>query len=126
MGKVFTRQKYVNQAYAYKIEVGYCAMPTLLTGTSPIAYTTGGYGWNADIYCINDSTAIITGYRPFGNIHPDYEMVEKYENEAKEVWKNYYDKSLMTWEECRAAIRQLLVDFCDEAVAIYISNRKRK
>ena len=74
------------------ISIGYCDTQYLLQGKNPIAYNVGYYGWNCDIYDIN-GVAIVTGYRPFGNIHPDYNVIKKYEDEARKIcgdsWGNY-------------------------------------
>lgn len=77
--------------YDKVIKVGYCDLQNLLKYESPIAYTAGVYGWNADIYDFG-GVAIVTGYRPFGNIHPNWEIIDKYEKEAKNIYNNYrYD-----------------------------------
>ena len=46
------------------VSVGYCDLQYLLRNCSPIAYNSGIYGWNYDVYTF-DSTdiAICTGYR---------------------------------------------------------------
>jgi len=57
------------------IACGYCEIPYLLRclEIEPCAYTTGQYGWNADIYVVDQQdnvrpfgVVICTGYRPFG------------------------------------------------------------
>lgn len=66
------------------ISVGYCDLQDLLAECAPEAYTSGVYGWNADIYNVN-GTAICTGYRPFGGISPDYETVRRYNAAARDL-----------------------------------------
>ena len=44
------------------IQVGYCAAWHLLKNHEPIAYTSGMYGWNFDVYQVYGVT-ICTGYR---------------------------------------------------------------
>jgi hypothetical protein len=78
--------KQVRESYANIIQIGYCAAWYLL-GRNPHYYTAGIYGWNADVFHIDQSTAIVTGYRPFGNIRPSYELVRKYEQEAEACYK---------------------------------------
>ena len=68
------------------IELGYCELQNLLAKFSPIAYTSGLYGWNADIYQFGDYY-ICTGYRPFGKINPDYKTVQEYNKKADELRK---------------------------------------
>ena len=69
--------------YQYVISTGYCALQNLLKYRDPIAYTDGIYGWNCDIYEIEQTTVITSGYAPFGNIQPDYELVRQYEKKAE-------------------------------------------
>ena len=78
--------KQVRESYAYIIQIGYCDAYYLL-GRNPHYYTAGVYGWNADVFHIDQSTAIVTGYRPFGNIRPPYELVRKYEQKAEACYK---------------------------------------
>ena len=90
--KFKTTRKQINQNYNSVISIGYCDAQYLLQGKNPIAYNAGCYGWNCDIYDIN-GVAIVTGYRPWGNIHPDYKIIKKYEDEARKIcgdsWGNY-------------------------------------
>lgn len=81
--KMQMTKKAVVNTYPHIICVSYCALQHLLRGISPIAYTSGIYGWNADVYSISKDTAIVTGYRPFGNICPSYELLDKCEERAK-------------------------------------------
>lgn len=66
------------------IKVSYCGLQNLLKYTNPVAYTRGVYGWNCDIYTFG-RYAIATGYRPFGEVSPDYDIVKIYENKASEI-----------------------------------------
>ena len=90
--KFKTTRKQINQNYNSIISIGYCEAQYLLRGKNPIAYNDGYYGWNYDLYDIN-GVAIVTGYRPWGNIHPDYNIIKKYEDEARKIcygsWNNY-------------------------------------
>lgn len=90
--KFKTTRTEINQNYQNVICVGYCKMDHLLNGKNPIAYNSGVGGWNCDIYDVN-GVAIVTGYRPWGNIRPDYETIKKYEDDARKIacnsWENY-------------------------------------
>lgn len=66
----------VKSNYRNIIRIGAVELYYLLKFTEPVAYTSGVYGWNADVYDF-DNVAIVMGYRPFGNISPDYNIVEK-------------------------------------------------
>ena len=65
--------------------VGYCDLQKLLRYHRPIAYTTGIYRWNADVYIVGSNTVIVTGYRPFGNIEVPYEVCQRYEELAEQA-----------------------------------------
>ena len=78
--------KQVRASYLNIIQIGYCNAYYLLD-RDPHYYTAGIYGWNADVFHIDQTTAIVTGYRPFGNICPPYELVRKYEQKAEACYK---------------------------------------
>lgn len=80
--KYKTTRKRVMEIIPTVISVGYCDLQALLSYEEPAAFTAGTYGWNADVYNFGYA-AIVTGYRPFGNVKPDYELVQRYEQEAK-------------------------------------------
>lgn len=85
--KFKTSQREIMSSYQDVIEVTYCGLQHLLRSIDPVAYTSGTYGWNADVYDI-DGTAIVTGNRPFGNIVPPYELVREYDEKAREIYNN--------------------------------------
>ena len=98
--------KQVRNSYAHIIQIGYCDAWHLL-GRNPHYYTAGIYGWSADVFHIDQTTAIVTGYRTFGNIRPPYELVRKYEQEAAALYKagkvEEIDKLLNKFvQECKA------------------------
>lgn len=95
-------RKHIVNTYTHIIKVGYCDMHYLLKDKYPRHYTCGVYGWNADVYVINLSTCIVTGYRPFGNIKIPYETVQEYELKAQEA---------STKEERDELINELLSQF---------------
>lgn len=63
--------------------IGYADLQSLLRCKEAEAYTSGVNGWDADIYGFG-KFAICTGYRPFGNVHPSRDLIEKYEQLARE------------------------------------------
>lgn len=90
--KFKTTKKAIMNGYYKVLCVGYCDLQCLLSCKEPIAYTCGVYGWNSNIYHITDTFAICTGYRPFGNIHSDYEYNRNIEKQAKAItdsWGKY-------------------------------------
>lgn len=111
--KYKTTQKAIRAHYNTIVKIGYCAAQNLLNYENPIAYTSGVYGWNADIYDIGGGVAIVTGYNPFGNIKPCYDKVKEYEIKAEAI---RYNRNL-SWQEQKAQIENLLNEFIKEITA---------
>ena len=106
-----TTKKEIEKNYKNKICVPYCDLQYLLYFKSPEFYTSGVYGWNANIFQYNYNTVIITGYRPFGNIEK-YEIVKRYENEAEKIVK----KKNITYTEKKNILDELLENFINEVL----------
>ena len=83
--KFKTTQKAIRANYPTVISVPYCGLQNLLNYESPVAYTVRRDGWSAGIYDMGGGVAIATGYAPFGNIRPSYELREKYETQAEKI-----------------------------------------
>lgn len=109
--KYKTTKTAVLHGYSTVICTSYCAVQTLLAYENPAAYTARREGWAADVYDFGN-VAIVTGYAPFGNIRPGYEVCKKYELAAEKI---RYDYSL-TWEEQKQQLRNLIDEFIKEAV----------
>lgn len=108
--KFKTTQKAIRANYNKIICVPYCALQNLLNYESPVAYTVRREGWGADIYDMSGGVAIVTGYAPFGNIRPSYELRERYETDAEKIRYNYS----LAWEEQRKQLEQLARAFIKE------------
>ena len=76
--------------YPNVIKVGYCRMKDALKWREPNFYTTGVYGWNADVYVIDYDTVIVTGYRPFGNVELPREVIDTLNKCARSI-THYFD-----------------------------------
>lgn len=106
--KFKTTQKAIKQGYSNVICVSYCALQRLLSCESEIAYTTRIEGWGADIYGFGN-TAIVTGYAPFGNIRPGYEVNQRYEERATKAMEGIYN-----WQEKKAILAGLIEEYIKE------------
>lgn len=84
MKKINVKEREIKEGWANIIVVGYCDLQYLLKYKDADFYTCGTYGWKADIYKIDRSTVIVTGYSPFGNIR-NYDLVKKYEEKARKI-----------------------------------------
>lgn len=115
--KYRTTQKAVRNGYYKTVCIGYCGAQYLLMYQNPTAYTCGGCGWNADIYDF-DNVAIVTGYRPFGNVKVDYDMLEAYENKAREITSNHS----IDYDEKKRLVNELLKDFIKTACNVKVVN----
>ena len=111
--KFKTTQKAIRANYNKIICVPYCGLQNLLNYESPVAYTVCPEGWAADIYDMGGGVVIVTGYAPFGNIRPSYELRERYETQAEKI---RYDHAL-TYEEQKERMEALQAAFIREALA---------
>lgn len=110
MEKLKMTKKSILNRYNNIIQIGYCNAQNLLKSYEPFGYTSGIYGWNADIYSFKN-TAIVTGYRPFGNIEPSYELIKKYDEKAKKILNKYTNHNDM-----EDAIYNLIDEFVTESI----------
>lgn len=106
-----TRKEIKNKvASNYIWQVGYCDMQNLLHYKNAIAYTSGVYGWNFDLYEV-DGVYFTTGYRNMIGKQVDYELLREYEEQASEIinsWKKY------EYKEKKELVNNLLKDFIKE------------
>ena len=107
--KYKTTKKDVMNGYSNIICVGYCSLQNLLNCERETAYTSRSEGWAADIYDFGN-TAIVTGYAPFGNIRPGYDLCQKYETAAEKIRCNYE----LSWTERKAKLQELIKVFIEE------------
>lgn len=114
--KYKTTKKAVQNNYRNIIKLGTADLYYLLKFTEPVAYTSGIYGWNADVYDFGN-VAIVMGYRPFGNISPDYDIVEKYNQLGRKIYEEKHNPT-KDWNEEREdqknRLNQLIQEFIKE------------
>lgn len=108
-----TTQKEVKAKYHTIIKVPYCELQTLLTYKSRVAHTEWREGWAADIYDMGGGVAIVTGYAPFGNVKPTFEVIRRYKHAAEAI---RYDYSIK-WEEHRERLNHLIHEFIEEVTS---------
>lgn len=110
--KFKTTKKEIMNNYAFVCSVPYCELQKLLRFETPIGYTSNTSGWCADVYEVDRCTAIVTGYSPFGDYAPSYELCQKYEKQAESI---IYDCNF-TFEEQRKQLKQLINSFIKETL----------
>ena len=109
--KIKTTQKEIMNNFKKIVCVGYCNLQHLLNYESPIYYTTRREGWASDIY-IFDDIAITTGYAPFGNIRVNYDILRKYDENARKVVESWEIKH----DEKVEKVNKLLEKFLKEEI----------
>lgn len=93
--------------------VGYCGIQYLLYGKEPFAYNAGIYGWNNDSYLIfskRGTVVISTVYRNMQADHIPYDVMEKYEKQAENVWHDH----TITYQEKVEKVNELLLEMLDK------------
>jgi hypothetical protein len=82
--KFKTTKKNMEQNYSRIANVGYCTLQNLLNYESPIAYSSGTYGWNGDYYEV-EGVLIATGYRSLPKTTLEgftYDIAREYDKKA--------------------------------------------
>lgn len=110
--KAKVTQKSVKVTHRAVSAVGYCGLWNLLCYETPVAYTAGVYGWNADVYTFGD-VAITTGYRPFGKQIP-FDVYYKYDVRAKEIRAD----SRWDADKAKPQLDALIQEFIREAMSV--------
>ena len=100
--KFKTTRKEMLQRFNKVIKVPYCKGQYLTQFLDPIAYTSGIYGWSADIYDLGYGVALCTGYKPFGE-SIDSKFLADLDEKARLI---IY--SSLPYEERRAQVSKLL------------------
>lgn len=107
------KKRDILNSYNNIISIGYCDAYYLLRGQERVGYTCGVYGWNADVYVVDGNTCIVTGYRPFGNIHASYSgIVKKYNEKARKIDNDYS----LEWDKRKRKINKVFDKFIKECL----------
>lgn len=101
--KYKTTAKELKAGYYRIISAGYCDLQSLLCYKDPVAYSSGVYGWNFDVYDIG-GVAIVTGYRgmPSKNTKAEYALISEYEKKSE--GKTAAEKDILIAEFIKKAI----------------------
>ena len=106
--KIKTTRKAIVNSSENLVSVGYCDLQTLLRNHAPIAYTSGVYGWNFDVYEVYGLT-ICTGYR--GMPGRTANNIREYESRAHAILADHNKD----WKAQDEEIENLLREFCAQA-----------
>lgn len=91
------------------LSLGYCDYQDVFGWLDADAYTCGVYGWNADIYEVGGNFAIVTGYRPFGQVR--LKLRDSALDRIRDI-QNEYPNSPMGMEEVKGRIKDILREEC--------------
>jgi len=108
--KYKTTRIQLQKGYANIKSCGYCDLQTLLHYHEPIAYNSGTYGWNYDVYEIN-GMAICTGYR--GMVGERLQGIREFEERAMKIIDFNIPYSVKSWETRKEEMEELLKEFCN-------------
>lgn len=97
----------------YLFKTRYCALQELFYCEQPIAYSSGTYGWNYDVYKI-DNVYITTGYRSMVGKYIPNELVEKYKDKASKIAYNIN----LNHEDKREMLNDLIQHFKAELLNV--------
>lgn len=105
--KYKTTRKAIVSGSSNIVYAGYCELSYLLRYHDPIAYTSGTYGWNFDVYEVYGLT-ICTGYRNMPGRRAN--NIATYEDAARKIVDDYRWSPL-----AEGKIEDLLAEFCEQA-----------
>lgn len=110
--KFKTTRKEINNNYDKILKLGYCEASTLLRAAREVAYTSGVYGWNFDLFEAQNSNgnivAICTGYRNMAGVEPSAPVTEFEKRAAALISYNF-----KSWDAYIEALRLILVEWLD-------------
>ena len=95
--KYKTTAKAIRNDNRASIAIGYCKAQFLLRYHLSEAYAEGIYGWNFDVYSVQN-VYICTGYRGMVGVRADYALVKRLNEAAKNA----------TPERCEELLKELI------------------
>ena len=113
MGKIKVSCKELKERFDNVIVAGYCDLQDLLSQENAVFYNCGVYGWNFDVYIIDNETIIITGYRNLNGNLRNYDITRKY-NELARIEKQKYYYNNLTYEQMKENLNKLIKDYVKE------------
>ena len=111
MNKIKTTAQEVRNAFSKIIALAPCEAIELLRAHSPMLYTYGIYGWDFDVYVVDD-TAICVGVRGMPGIRPERDLIQRYDDCARDIW----DEVSRPYQERVEQVDALLRNFTDEVL----------
>lgn len=104
--KFRTSKKFIMESGEKVYSTGYCEMQNLLHYEEPIAYTSGVYGWNYDVYKV-DGIIICTGYRGMPGQRLDVDKVREAEEKAEKLIYNHKAININNFQKLKDKLAKL-------------------
>lgn len=89
--------------------VGYCEMYHALGAFRKIGWTEGVYGWNYNVYEIDNETVVLTGYRGMFGTRIDHDLSRKIEAKADKIYCDRENR--LPYEKRKAKIRRMVLKY---------------
>lgn len=105
----------VMENFPVVIKVDYCCLQYLLDDFPVVGHTEQKEGGWADIYGFGNA-AIVTGYAPFGNIEPSYDLCRRYDLEGEKINGLFWRGEINIGEK-RKRLLGLINDFIGDAIS---------
>lgn len=111
--KIEATRKYIRNLFDNVYCAGYADLQHIMVGYDATYYNSGIYGWNFDCYVdYRTDAAITTGYRNTIGVKIPREIIDKYENKAKEILNG------TGWETIMERLEQNRREFFDALAEI--------
>ena len=107
-----TTMKAIRNNWSKVFYAGYCDLQNIFRYEEPRYYNAGVYGWNCDVYVdYTRDIAITTGYRNMIGARIPSELLNDYNQIAKEIISNVFKKS---YEEIKKELDENRENFLNE------------
>lgn len=112
-----TTMKYICAIFDNIYQCGYADLQFIFHNITADYYNAGIYGWNCDIYILDD-VVITTGYRNTRGKKIPHELIKKYSDKAEKIIHNHNDYSIKGQKRFNAALKRNREKFINELTHI--------
>ena len=100
----------VKKAFTKIYAADYCSLECLLKNQLRIGYNAGTFGWNYDVFSLNENVALRTGYRNMPGKEIPTNITSYYNKRAEEIFHN----PILSYEEKNKNLSELIDQLVDE------------
>ena len=106
----------ITRNFSKVFRAGYCELSHIFRNFDPQFYNCGVYGWNCDLYADYENDVIITtGYRNMRGEMIPAELIDRYNDKASKINKEF---SLKSYPELCHAFAELRREFFAELASL--------